>query len=241
MKTSTFLIVALALTVIGASAQFGPQTLERKSLTIHKKVMPAFPRSLLETGINKGSVQILIDVDVDGFLVEWLVVGFSHPEFAHSVEAAVRRWEFEPMLVNGEPVASQVELYFDFSSEGAVVSQIGSGVTPASMVQGLNDSRGTWPKTLRELDRIPIPLVTVPPSYGFDLKDKGVHGQATVEFYIDKSGAVRMPAVLDSDFMELGALALRAVEQWSFEPATARGEPVLVKARQVFRFEAEEP
>jgi TonB family protein len=236
MKTSTFLIVALALSAIGMNAQFGAHIPERQSLVIHKKMMPIFPRSLLEAGVNNGSVQILVDVDADGLLSEWLVVGYSHPEFADAVEAAVRRWEFEPMRVRGETVASQVELFFDFSSEGSVVSLIGSGVTPGSLIRELNNFRGTWPKSLQDLDRIPMPLVTVAPSYGFDLKDKGVYGQATVEFYIDKTGTVRMPAVLDSDFMELGALALRAVEQWSFEPATARGRPVLVKARQVFHF-----
>lgn len=240
MNTSTFFIVALALTTVEMNAQLGAPMPERQSLTIHKTVMPTFPRSMLEAGVYDGSVQILIDVDADGLLSEWLVVGYSHPEFADAVEAAVRRWEFEPMRVSGETVASQVELFFDFSSEGAVISLIGSGVTPGSLIPEMNNFRGTWPKSLQDLDRIPVPLVTVPPSYSFDLKDKGVYGQATVEFYIDKSGTVRMPAVLDSDFMELGALALHAVEQWSFEPATARGQPVLVKARQVFHFGAED-
>lgn len=228
--------MALALASATVQAQFGTPVSDRQSLKMHQKATPIYPRDLLEAGVDRGSVRIVLDVDANGFLSEWLVVGYSHPEFASTVESAIRRWEFEPMRVAGEPVASQVELMFEFSSEGAVVSLVGSSVTPSRMIPLINETGGKWPKSLQEIDRIPEPLVSVAPIYDRELLDKGVSGRATVEFYIDKSGTVRMPAVLDSDFMELGALALQAVEQWSFEPATAKGEPVLVKARQVFHF-----
>jgi TonB family protein len=236
MKTTAFLITALALSATGLNAQPGAPPPERQSLVIHQKMMPLYPRDLLEAGVNTGSVRIVIDVDRDGFLSEWLVVGYSHREFANAVETAIRRWEFEPMRVNGDPVASQVEVLFEFDCDGAVVSLVGSAVSPSNLIPSMNNTGGEWIKSMQDLDRIPMPLVTVPPIYSFDLRDKGVTGEAVVEFYIDKNGTVRMPAVLDSDFIELGALALHAVEQWSFEPATVKGRPVLVKARQVFHF-----
>jgi outer membrane biosynthesis protein TonB len=68
------------------------------------------------------------------------------------------------------------------------------------------------------------------------LADKGVKGQVTVEYYIDETGAVRMPAVSADDNPILGALTVIAIGQWKFTPPTSRGKGVLVKASQVFDF-----
>jgi TonB family protein len=57
-----------------------------------------------------------------------------------------------------------------------------------------------------------------------------------IDFYIDETGTVRMPAVSIKDDSELTALAVMALRQWKFEPPTRNGRPVLVKATQVFNF-----
>jgi TonB family protein len=71
------------------------------------------------------------------------------------------------------------------------------------------------------------------------LARKGVHGRVSVDFYIDETGVVRMPAVSPRDNIELTALSLEALRQWRFEPPTRNGKPVLVKASQVFSFGSE--
>jgi TonB family protein len=69
-----------------------------------------------------------------------------------------------------------------------------------------------------------------------EFEQRGVAGSATVEFYIDESGAVRMPAVFKADFPELGHLLADAVRQWKFDPPTRQGRPVLVHASQTVVF-----
>jgi TonB family protein len=92
------------------------------------------------------------------------------------------------------------------------------------------------PCRLQELDATPVPLVLVPPVYPAELAARGVHGAATVEFFIDETGAVRMPAVVRADFPELGDLLASAIRQWKFAPPTRRGRPVLVHASQTVGF-----
>jgi TonB family protein len=92
------------------------------------------------------------------------------------------------------------------------------------------------PCTLKELDRIPTPLAAPAPYYTPELLASGLRGKVTVDFYIDESGMVRMPAVSDADRRDLATLAVMAVRQWRFEPPLRKGNPVLVKARQVFTF-----
>ena len=89
---------------------------------------------------------------------------------------------------------------------------------------------------MKELDRIPTPMVTVAPDYPAELAQKGVRGKVTVDFYIDESGTVRMPSVPPLDNSELVELAVKALRQWKFGVPTRDGKPVLVKASQSFNF-----
>lgn len=236
MKAAVIFSIAIGLAVPGVFGQLRSTYPERQSLRLYQTVLPVFPRSMLDQGIFSGDVRVVLDVDEAGILSEWLVVGYTHKNFADSVVAAVKRWHFDPMLVQGDPVPSQVELDFNFKSDGVVISSVGFGSTWS----GFAGSRGSrdeyWPRSLQDLDRIPIPLVATPPDYPTEFAERGVLGEAVIEFYIDEEGDVRMPAVVESDFYELGALAVNAVKGWSFEPATVHNQPVLVKARQVFRF-----
>ncbi|HEY5079312.1 MAG TPA: energy transducer TonB, partial [Opitutaceae bacterium] len=93
--------------------------------------------------------------------------------------------------------------------------------------------------TLDQLDRIPTPTKIVKPSYTPE-KAHGRHlSHLTVEFYIDDSGHVRLPAVsreTNEADEELSAAAVTAVEQWQFEAPVSRGKPVFVLAHQDFDF-----
>jgi len=63
-----------------------------------------------------------------------------------------------------------------------------------------------------------------------------VRGSVNVEFYIDETGAVRLPSLAPGENLELGSLAIAALSQWRFNPPTSRGRAVLVKAVQTFNF-----
>jgi TonB family protein len=236
MKAAVIFSIAVGLAVPAVYGQLRTAYPERQSLRVYQTVLPVFPRSMLDQGIFSGDVRIVLDVDEVGTLSEWLVVGYTHKNFADSVVGAVKRWHFDPMLVQGEPVPSQVELDFNFKSEGVVISSVGFGSTWSAFAGPRGVRNEYWPRSLQDLDRIPIPLVATRPDYPSEFAERGILGDAVIEFYIDEDGAVRMPAVVEADFYELGALAVSAVKGWSFEPATVHNQPVLVKARQVFEF-----
>jgi TonB family protein len=227
-------LVGLVATAMASSVNPFDRS-ERESLKIEQTTTPIFPQSLTEIGVRNGSVRVVISVDAEGKLAEWLVIGYTHVELRDPVVNAIRKWRFEPMRVRGEPRSATVELVVNFEVGKVVVTMDVSSYV-ASRIESIFGRERYWPCTLKELDRIPTPIKVVSPVYPVELRDKGIIGEAVVEFYIDETGAVRMPALLSADHEELGFRAAEAVREWSFEPPTRNGKPVLVRARQLFRF-----
>lgn len=241
MKQLLLMIAVVVSLPCAAGAEPDRRTPDQfRALRAHQTVQPTFPRTLIDRGVVHGFARVVIDVDATGRLADWLVVGYSRREFSESAVAAVREWTFDPMIANGQPVPSQVLLAFNFEAKGVVISI--SADTPAIelMAPSLFE-KNYGPCTMRDLDGIPEPRATLKAPYPAELHKRGVQGTVVVEFYIDESGVVRMPAVVSADFPELGDLAIEAVRSWSFAPPTRRGAPVLVHARQKFNFGAEEP
>jgi TonB family protein len=207
----------------------------QQSLRIHQTTSIVFPYTLLNRGIVSGDARVALSVAPDGSLTDLLIVGYSHREFADATLQAVQKWRYEPMLLNGSPVATRVILDVNFEAQGVVLS-INPGTDLEAYVLAFRRGPHYGPCALRELDGIPTPLETIAPAYPQDMALHGVKGSAVVDFYIDESGAVRMAAVTQADFWELGALAVAAVEQWKFAPPTRHGKPVLVRAQQRFVF-----
>jgi TonB family protein len=227
----------MALT-ISAPAQIQADRPDFQSARIHENTTPRYPQALLSTQRKGDKARIMINVDRTGRLVDWLVIGYTDVRFADSAVAALKEWTFEPALWQGTPVSVCIPLTFNFDVEGVVVS-----ITALEAMQSLmsslssQDQREVYaPCTLRDLDRIPVPLHTVTPAYPKDLAAQAVEGDVTVEFYIDEQGAVRMPSIIGRPPRPLAELAVSSVSQWKFEPPTSKGRPVLVCVRQVFRF-----
>lgn len=234
MKTFFFhkMLIALAMPLT-ASVLCGALG-DRQSVHIYQRSEPIFPRAALEAGLNEGEVRVALSIDPRGQLEEWLVVGYTHPSFGDAAVSALKQWTFDPMRLNGEAMGAQIDINFYFRATGVVVSvNVNSEVERLFAKMGLNAS---WPCTMKELDSIPTPINAVAPPYPEDLRKHGISGEVVVEFYIDKDGNVRMPAVTSADHLELGILAAGTVRDWKFEPPTCGGRRVLVKARQVFNF-----
>jgi TonB family protein len=233
MRTS--LLFLLVLTAGLAIAQPAGRFQEIQSARIIQTVDPIFPDSLIATYRRGGQASVLISIDTEGRLADWLAIRYTDAGFADAAVAALKQWQFVPARLRGEPVPVCIELQFNFEVKGVVVS-----VSPADLITAnFNDITGGVnyaPCTLRDLDRIPVPLQTVSPLYPKQLAERGTTGEVTVDFFIDERGAVRMPYVTGDPHQMLANLAVDAVRQWKFEPPTRRGLPVLVHVRQVFRF-----
>ena len=208
-----------------------------QSLEIRQTDDPLFPFHLMQMGVTQGEAQVAINTDATGKLVEWLVIGYTAPEFADAAVRAIKQWEFKPARLRGEPVGTVVELVFSFEARGVVVSSANLTEQFTGRLMRITEGRYTYrPCSVRELDRVPAPTVTVAPYYPAALAKEGVKGSVIVEFFIDETGAVRMPAASAKDDTALTALAVDAVSHWKFTPPTSRGKGVLVKASQEFNF-----
>jgi TonB family protein len=91
------------------------------------------------------------------------------------------------------------------------------------------------------LDRPLTPSQVVEPRYPDELRHEGPAGEVKVDFYVDGSGRVRLPAVDPKAHPSFAREATEAVLEWRFEPPTRGGRPALVKVEQVFNFPALKP
>lgn len=205
-------------------------------LRVEHQVLPVFPDELMRTGVREGEVRLALSVDSLGNLEDLLVLMHTHREFADVTVGALKKWRFEPLRHNGVPVASTALITVQFETRGAVVSSLSAQEVTTLFMSRILPGRYQYRlHSLRELDQIPTPISVQAPG-----RAKGVFGEVAVGFYIDETGAVRIPSVdADADPI-LASLAIEALRQWRFEPPRCKGVPVLVKASQLFKFRPDE-
>ncbi|MBI5381857.1 MAG: energy transducer TonB [Opitutae bacterium] len=236
MKNGLLSILFLGLACVNAQAELAMPQFTRQSVKIIQTVQPVFPLGVHELGYLHGDARVAISVDQTGRLTDHLVVEYSHPKFAQAAVEAIKQWRFEPALINGEPVSVRTEISINFEMSGVVISYDNNSYIEKYSNTVFRDAIAYRPCSMKEIDRIPTPLQAVKPYYSDDLAKQGIKGEVTVEFYIDETGALRLPAVLQSAHPALANLAMSALMQWKFEPPTRKGKPVLVRAKQVFNF-----
>lgn len=207
-----------------------------QGLKLVERVDPIFPSGVTMFGITKGAVRCVIDVDVDGRVEDVLIVAHTHEHFARAVKSVMPEWRFEPARVDGLPVPAQATLEITIEAVGVVTSMDISSTMMRRMetIWGQPYSFVAW--TLKDLDSVPVPQRTVTPAYPEELAARNARGRVRVDFYIDESGAVRLPIVGESANPELSSLAIDAVRQWKFSPPQRHGRAVLVHASQEFNF-----
>ena len=55
-----------------------------------------FPHRLIRDSIDQGEASILVMISDQGQLLDWLVIGYSHPLFAQEVLDGLLKWKFIP-------------------------------------------------------------------------------------------------------------------------------------------------
>ncbi|MDX2110548.1 MAG: energy transducer TonB [Verrucomicrobiota bacterium] len=203
---------------------------------VEKTTMPSFPRDLLSRGVDAGKAKVLIQVDAEGKLVDALCIEALYPEIGEVLVRAIKQWKFTPPTRNGKPVPFMKELELDLTTGWNIKTVTAMDFVFSDRSPGTKEPRYRA-YSLKELDRIPKPLAMAQPSYPQDLRDAGIAGKVLVNFYIDETGAVRLPEIKQSATPELDFIALDTITQWKFEPPIRGGKPALVKAVQSFVFD----
>jgi TonB family protein len=206
-----------------------------ESLKVLTSKLPAYPVSMTSEGIYDGSAQVIINVDETGEILDVYLAEFSHPEFGRLAEEYIKKWTFQPAKLNGEPMSVIKSFDFRFEDRRGVFA-LGIHEAAASKLNFGRFAEGKRIYSPKELDEIPVPLEMETPIFPEEYKGQGILGTATIIFYIDEEGIIRMPHVTDYSHESFGKTALIAVNNWRFKPPTVRGKPVPIMVRQKFNF-----
>ena len=242
-QTILFALAGALCTTLTPTAQ--AEILDYSPVKINQTTSATYPQSLVTVGIRSGAASIAVAVDEKGMMTDYLVTAYSHPAFAESAVAALRKWTFEPMRIHGTPSSSKTDLTFNFEVDGVVVVSMNALDSPELIwFKIAPNSLAYRACTPAQLSRAPSPTKVVRPHYPADLARSSRGGRVFVDFYIDEQGHVRMPSVSREAYETSGVLASIAVStlsQWEFEPPVANGRNVLVRAQQAFDFKPGEP
>jgi periplasmic protein TonB len=79
---------------------------------------------------------------------------------------------------------------------------------------------------MSKVDQLPEVIIQVPPDYPYQMRSAGIIGQVLVDCIVDMHGDVRNAFAATSSQHEFDKPAVRAVNNWKFEPGQRRGRPV---------------
>lgn len=190
-----------------------------------------YPQEAQDAGIYSGDVQVIVSIDTEGRIADSLMLGYTHPALAASVQQALPRYRFQPILTDGKPAMVRVGLKFFFSTSGLVLSHTSLESLHARFRQLEGPAyTSRLVQKLKDLDEPMVVRRSVQPT------NAPGAGKVVLDFYIDETGRARLPAIRSADHPELAEAAAEALLQWEFAPPRRGGEPVVVRAAQQFVF-----
>lgn len=204
---------------------------------IEQTVEPQFPTALALSPITRGEASIMINVDDEGKLADLMVTRYTDKAFADEAVRVLKLWRYGAATVDGKPVGVRMELQFDFSATGRVVSL--SVLDTMNALFANVSARTMVTKVCRpqDLDQSLATVKAVAPPKPAKLINTGeVRPSVLIDFYVDDQGQPRMPVVVNSPSADYAQAAVDALSQWRFSAPTRGGEPVAVRARQEFIF-----
>ncbi len=227
-----FSVVLFAALTAALSAQTTP-------LRIEQTVEARFPHALSLTPLTSGMARVVVNIDADGKLVDWLVTGYTHKAFADEAVSVLKQWRYVAPTEGGQPVGVRTELRFEFEATGRVISLLAIETPDVLLKQmGIEPHMTTRVCNLQELDRPIAPVNPVTPAYPRSPGAATTPRSVLVDFYVDETGQPRMPVVVSSAHDVLAQAAVGALNRWRFNAPTRAGRPVSVRVRQEFIFPA---
>jgi TonB family protein len=201
---------------VGAAGEQGPQVtiLSGKDVPtpkLVKTVAPKFPRAALAMGM-RGTVVIEAVTDADGRVISTKVLK-GVPAFNKAATDAVKKWVYDPPVVDGRrrPIVFTVTMSFS-----------GSGRSEDSIIE--------QPKLLRQIT----------PVYPEEAVRANIEGIVVLAITIGDHGLVMEVKVLES-VPGLDQAAINAVKEWQYSGAWIGGEPVHYTTTVTIKFSLNGP
>ena len=199
-------------------------------LLIRKSVRASYPLEAGEKGIQ-GKVIVRVLISETGEVTSAEVVS-GEKELTRSALEAVKKWQFEPYVVNGKAIKVRTNIPFDFYFSGNA-KDVKDEPPLASTDSGTAGKAGSLDKPLTPRVRVASGVVaglrlhTVQPIYPPQAKAARVQGRVVLHAIIDKDGRIQNLTVVSGP-KELVQAATGAVEQWTYQPYLLEGKPVEV-------------
>jgi TonB family protein len=240
MKTPTvFARICAAAVLIAPLSVIG--TLQDETLSelkITKYVEPVFPERVQLDGAAEGHVTLVVSRDAAGVPGDVLVLDSTHPQLAIEAVRAAREWRFAPgdNPVDLEPRVVRI----GFKATGVVVFPFGKSHADEPLIDsGIRSGQSSIKiPRLQALSRVPKALAQPMPAYPRELALHGTEGSATVSFYVDEEGRIRLPEVVEASAPEFGRAAMAAVMQWRYEPPRQGLRSLVAYDHWSFKFQA---
>ncbi|MBM3312457.1 MAG: TonB family protein, partial [Candidatus Aminicenantes bacterium] len=213
-----------------------PKKGETRDARLVHEVKPAYPPVALSARVE-GEVEVLAVVGPDGRVKDVSILK-SHPLFDQAAIDAVSQFVYEPALRDGSPVESsaKVSVTFSLSAESR---------PPPTKTEPTKTEPPPPTKTepvkppappVRKGETRPAQVVRrVEPEYPDLARQARVEGDVTVQVTVGPSGRIERAFVVKGEGL-LDEAALKAVRQWTFEPALQDGTPVASTMTFVFPF-----
>ncbi len=199
--------------------------------------MAVYPFEALVAG-KKGQAKVTIIIDDKGRVAQARLIAADQPEFGAALLAMVDGWRFKPARrADGTPCGAAVSFQRDFAPLGKEVP-----VAPSAhrILRKLADKNPGFTR-VDELDAPLKPISRRPPIYPTTLRQSGIEGHATIEFFLDAEGDAQLPRIVDATAPEFGYAAAQAVATWRFAPPRRGGKEAIVRVQQRIDFSLQEP
>ena len=233
-------ILAVGISSVGLQANPGNTVIMDRSAKLLKEVKPNFPFVLKGTRIYEGAAKIVFIAGKDGENRDFVVLAATHPAYSDEAIRAIKKWEFSPAILNGQPADSRFIVNVQFKQEGLIVINDPIGSIGDIWHNQLYDFYYRITE-INELDEPLKTISTVMPYFPEEMILYERSGQALVEFFIDPDGNVLAPGILSSSNDQCAYSALGAIVKWKYEPPLKKRKPVYVRAIQPFFFHFIEP
>lgn len=79
---------------------------------------------------------------------------------------------------------------------------------------------------ISKLDQTPVARFQARPQYPFELRRRGVSGEAVVDFIVDLNGDVQNAFAIRATHAAFGQAAVECVQKWKFKPGRKGGRDV---------------
>jgi TonB family protein len=181
---------------------------------------PEYPAQAKRGGIE-GTVKLTITVNEEGLVYEIKADPENNPILEKAAIAAVKKWKYNPILLNGmpAPVVATIAIAFPSKDTPAPDNATAASKTKASQRK---------PKAPVDLGPRSFLYHKVEPVYPEEARKAGVQGKVILSIIINEEGFVGDVRVVSGHPL-LDAAAIAAVKQRRYRPTVLNGEPVPVQ------------